>query len=155
MPEKNGGGDTPKTPDTDASIQPPPQPPGNQNPPAPPPDDNSHNNQARITELEQETRGGERWLIGIGIATMVINTGIALIYLGQLLQMRKATRAAALGAYSACLSAQVSRSVLTQTQVAESDAHASAVATVYQAMSATESERAEMQLSLGKPEIRV
>ena len=88
MPEDESRNDASKEPDSNASIQPPRQPPGNQNPPAPPPDNNSRNNQSTIAELEQDIRGGERWLIGIGIATILVNIGIGLVYWGQLIQMR-------------------------------------------------------------------
>jgi uncharacterized membrane protein len=44
-------------------------------------------------ELEKDIREGERWLIRIGIASVVINLIIACIYYGQLTQMRLATEA--------------------------------------------------------------
>src|SRR5579862_1546797 len=54
----------------------------------------AQNESTTIGSLEQDIRGGERWLIGIGIATLLINSIIALIYWGQLKQMTEATRAA-------------------------------------------------------------
>lgn len=77
----------------------------------------------------------------------------AAIAASQLRQMKIATQASQTAAYAACVSAQISRNVLLEAQSAEADAHESAVATIYQAMAATESERAEMQMFLGKPEI--
>jgi Sec-independent protein translocase protein TatA len=48
----------------------------------------------RASSLAKGSTNGERWLIGIGIATLLINSAIALIYFGQLKEMRKATEAA-------------------------------------------------------------
>jgi Sec-independent protein translocase protein TatA len=48
----------------------------------------------RASRLAKGTTNAERWLIGIGIATLLINSAIALIYFGQLKEMRKATDAA-------------------------------------------------------------
>jgi hypothetical protein len=42
-------------------------------------------------KLEKDIRSGELWLIGISAASVVLNAVIALIYYGQLRQMRKAT----------------------------------------------------------------
>jgi len=53
------------------------------------------------TDIERDIRSGERWLIGIGVATLVINTIIALIYYGQLKEMRKATQYAGVAAKAA------------------------------------------------------
>lgn len=44
-------------------------------------------------KLEEDIKVGERWLIGIGIASILINILIAWIYWGQLGEMRKATQA--------------------------------------------------------------
>ncbi len=55
-------------------------------------DQHDDRNSAAV-QLEKDIRGGEKWLIGIGVATLLINSGIALIYLSQLQQMRIATQA--------------------------------------------------------------
>jgi hypothetical protein len=84
---------------------------------------NGEPNDAR--ELREDIRSGERWLIGLGIATVVINSAIALIYLGQLRQMRKATAAsrdAANAATSAATTADQTLKHMVATDKATSDA---------------------------------
>jgi hypothetical protein len=68
-------------------------------------------------------------------------------------EIQRQTKATEQSAYAACIGTKISQQLLLQTQIAEADAHGAAAAAVYQAMAATESERAEMQLILGKPEI--
>jgi hypothetical protein len=48
----------------------------------------------KTIQLEKDIRSGERWLIGISAAGVILNFIIALIYYGQLQQMRKSTNAA-------------------------------------------------------------
>lgn len=55
----------------------------------------------RASRLAKGATNGERWLIGIGIATLLINSAIALIYFGQLKEMRKATDAATVASQTA------------------------------------------------------
>ena len=69
---------------------PPARPPADQAPP--PADSDPINNQTATSEL-RSIRRGEGWLIGVGIATLIVNSIIACIYLGQLEQMRRATEA--------------------------------------------------------------
>lgn len=54
----------------------------------------SENKQPTSTKLEEDIRSGERWLIGINSFSVIMTIVIALIYWGQLCQMKKATRAA-------------------------------------------------------------
>jgi len=72
------------------------------------------NNQA--IKLEQDIRNGERWLIGIGTAGVVLSVVIALIYFGQLREMRKATRASAKAADAAVSAANIARDTLQETR---------------------------------------
>jgi hypothetical protein len=46
-----------------------------------------------VKELEKDIKAGEGWLIRISAAAVILNAVIALIYYGQLKEMRKATRA--------------------------------------------------------------
>ena len=52
------------------------------------------NEESKAIEIEKDIRSGERWLIGISAAGVVLNVVIALIYYGQLREMRKSTNAA-------------------------------------------------------------
>jgi hypothetical protein len=65
----------------------------------------------KSTKLEQEIRSGEVWLIRITFASVVVNLIIASIYYGQLIQMRKATKAA----QDAARAAQVASCVASDT----------------------------------------
>jgi hypothetical protein len=56
-------------------------------------------------------------------------------------------------AYAACVSAKISRNALLEAQKSDSDNHAAVLATSYQALVATESERAVIKLKLGSPVI--
>jgi len=59
------------------------------------PDSPPSSNQAEdVQKLEKDIRTGEHWLIRIGAAGVIMNVVIALIYFGQLKEMRKATQAA-------------------------------------------------------------
>jgi hypothetical protein len=52
------------------------------------------NEQNAATKLEQDIRSGERWLIGINSALLVVTVIIACIYYGQLCQMKRAVNQA-------------------------------------------------------------
>jgi len=58
-----------------------------------------------VKELENDIKAGEWWLIRIGVAGIVMNAVIALIYFGQLREMRKATRASEKAAIAAASAA--------------------------------------------------
>jgi hypothetical protein len=95
MPDENDS----NTPSTDPERQPLSQ--GPVTPTAP--HQNEYGEQAKsgtenkdnktIRELEKDIRTGERWLIRIGAASVIMNVVIALIYFGQLKEMQRATRA--------------------------------------------------------------
>src|SRR5271166_25786 len=93
MPEENDGENASGEPKSESPITAQIQPTGNQNIPTKTAHDDSGNDKDETAELAREIRGGEKWLIGIGIATLLINSVIALIYWGQLKEMRKATSA--------------------------------------------------------------
>lgn len=96
MPDTADGGNVPEQKEGDPPVQPEPNAAGDHKKPAETGKSNSAKEEnSATTNLEKDIRTGERWLIGIGIASVVINTAIALIYWGQLVQMRKATKAAA------------------------------------------------------------
>jgi hypothetical protein len=54
-----------------------------------------------VVKLEKDIKTGERWLIKIGAAGVIMNVVIALIYYGQLREMRKSTNAATSAAETA------------------------------------------------------
>ena len=93
MPEQNSSNEIAGEPGGESPVQPPRQPPGNRNPPSPPANGNPGQNNNESKNLEKDIRTGERWLVGIGIATVLVNIGIGSIYYGQLKQMRIATEA--------------------------------------------------------------
>jgi hypothetical protein len=67
------------------------------------------------SETKQELeliRSGERWLIGIGAAGVIMNVVIAIIYFGQLKEMRTATRASAKAADASTVAAGAAQSQL-------------------------------------------
>jgi len=155
MPEQESIGSTTDKPKTDTSVQVPLDQLGNQNPPIQPSDNNASDNRATVVKLEKDIKSGEGWLIGIGIVTILVNIGIGLVYLGQLSQMRKATNAAALGAYIACENAQIARSTLLELQAGGIDTHGFAVASTYEAMAATQAESATITVTLRPEPIQV
>lgn len=55
---------------------------------------NSSKEDSKATQLQEDIRSGERWLIGISLASVIMNIVIAVIYYGQLCQMKEATEAA-------------------------------------------------------------
>lgn len=92
MPEESGSQQIGWQPHTQAPVQPPPQPPSNQSPPNPPGGDDPEGDKATAKKLEDIAKG-ERWLIGIGIAGVLVNLLLGSIYYQQLTQMRVATEA--------------------------------------------------------------
>ncbi len=93
MPEEKSGEYVGGEPIAKTSAQAPIQSNGGQSVPTLSTDHKSDDNENDTVQLQKYIRRGEKWLIGIGIATVLINTGIALIYLSQLKQMRIATEA--------------------------------------------------------------
>lgn len=111
----------------------------------------SDKNQCAIVNIERDIRGGEKWLIGIGIATVLINSVIALIYWGQLRrmndtyqQMQQQTKASSWSAYWACLNSQGA-------QRAANDSNAMANAAIEQAAAGIETERAAVFITTSFP----
>ena len=92
MTDADGSGEVGGEPKAQASVEIPPQPPADQNPPAQPAENDPKPDQTKSAEHEQIKRA-EHWLIGIGIATILVNLGLGLIYYQQLTQMRAATEA--------------------------------------------------------------
>jgi hypothetical protein len=140
MPVENGGKDVQDKPSGEAGGPPPK--PANPNPKC---------NESGTEKLEKEIEKGEWWLIRIGVATLLINTVIALIYWGQLNQMRiatteatKATHSAVWSAYWSCLSSQTAQNVFAQSQTSADDSHAMAAAAIEQAAAEMQSERANL-----------
>lgn len=84
------------------------------------------------TQLEQDIKRGERWLIGVGFAAVAVNIGIGIVYYSQLKQMRNATQASQLSAYAACVNAQIARATLLETQREEALTRAAVVAAMLQ-----------------------
>jgi hypothetical protein len=67
-------------------------------------------------ETLEQIRIGERWIIGIGVASVIMNIVIAFIYYGELKEMRKATVAAVAAAGAAKKAAEVADSTFKNQQ---------------------------------------
>lgn len=89
MPDENGGEDIQGKPDRELIGT-----------PSPPTDVDAAQNESTTVKLEQDIKRGEWWLIRIGVATVVINTVIGLIYYRQLREMQKVTSVATQSAVS-------------------------------------------------------
>jgi hypothetical protein len=100
------------------------------------------------SQVLEEMRAGEWWLIGINGALLIATIVISCIYYHQLEEMRKATTATQQAAYASCVGAQVSRSALMEATQAGIDAHSSALASTYQTLVATEAEEANIVPSI-------
>lgn len=94
MPEEQDRNSATEEPNSDAGIWRPGQPPADPSAPPQPSGENPNSNEGTTRKLEEDIKSGEKWLIGIGIASLLINSIIAWIYWGQLREMRKATEAA-------------------------------------------------------------
>lgn len=81
-------------PHTETSIDAPAQSYEAQNPPPQLTDNLHQDNQCEATSPEGKPRSEKNWSNRIGVATLLINTFICIIYWGQLRQMKKATEAA-------------------------------------------------------------
>jgi hypothetical protein len=92
MPEEKASQGVEEEPPRGSISQPPSQPPSSQDPPAQPADGN-HGQGLGSSQNMQGIKIGERVLILIGIATVLVNLGIWHTYSGQLDQMRTATEA--------------------------------------------------------------
>jgi hypothetical protein len=121
---------------------------GSQNPPTTPADDDGPNDKDESAELKKIARG-ERWLIGTGIASVLVTAGLGYIYNLQLGQMRKSTHAAEVAAYASCVASQISSEALIQSIQSGRDAHDASVASTYQTIVATKAEAAYVYPFLG------
>jgi hypothetical protein len=106
-------------------------------------------------QLGKDLRTGERWIIVINGAGVILSVIIAMIYWGQLKEMRKATRASASSAYAACENAQIARSTLLEIQSGRTDAHGVAVSSIYQGIAATQSQSAALTPFIDPLNLRV
>ncbi len=109
MPEEKSGEYVGGEPIGKTSAQAPIQSRGDHEVPSQATDHNSDDNENSTVQPRKYITGGERWFIGIGIATVLINTGIALIYWSQLKQMRIATEASTQAVHLASKTLKVSQ----------------------------------------------
>jgi hypothetical protein len=149
MPEENSGNDVNRQPDDNSKSQPPVADPASQNPPSEPRKQNPRQQEAdAIGKLEKDVKTGERWLIGIGILTLLVNIGIAKIYYGQLTEMQRATKATEQAAYAACAGSQIARASLVESMIVGQDTHTASVANIYQTMVATQTQEAHISIKI-------
>jgi hypothetical protein len=94
MPDQDSAKKIGDEPDKQSAMQSPVQLPGNESVPAASTNAATEHKESETEKLERDIRSGEKWLIGIGIASIAVNLIIAAIYYGQLGEMRKATEAA-------------------------------------------------------------
>jgi hypothetical protein len=104
------GNSMPDEEPTDSASERPPEEPlagsngqggSNQNPPPNIDEGSTPDDQGRTERLERDIRTGERWLIGVTAAGVIVNIFIACFYYSQLGQMREATEAATKSANAA------------------------------------------------------
>lgn len=141
MPVETGGNSIGGNPEGHPPTETPIQSPGNQ---AIPPDTtNPHANQDQTAfiNIEKDIKSGEKWLIGIGIATILVNVIIACIYYGQLKEMRKATQATT-------DAVRVARDTLTATQNANAQQALDNAAAAVQAKAAADANSVQSTKSL-------
>ena len=72
--------------------------------------------ESKATKIEKDIRTGERWLIVITAVGVLLSAVIAVIYYGQLKEMRKATHASQKSADAATRAADIANDTLTNTQ---------------------------------------
>jgi hypothetical protein len=85
-----------------------------------------------VIKLEEDIKTGEQWLIKIGAAGVIMNVVIALIYFGQLKEMRAATRASEKAANAAASAADTADKTLKEIRAGGTDTHELAQAAVNQ-----------------------
>ena len=90
MPEENHGECTIATPNANASPDIRSQDGGDEGLSAVPIQAKSQKDNPRTAELARGIKSGEKWLIGLGILTLAVNTSIAFIYIDQLKAMQRA-----------------------------------------------------------------
>lgn len=99
-----------------APGQPPAESGGSQDPPSQSVRCSTDGDENETRSLAKQIRGGEKWLIGIGVATLAINSIIALIYYCQLGEMRKAAIASGQAAGAATDAATSAQKALDQSR---------------------------------------
>lgn len=124
MPVEQDGEDVGGTPNRQSSGNAEIEPPRDKREPSKSTQRNGNQDEQIIASIEKEIKAGEKWLIGIGIASVFINTIIALIYIAQLGQMRKATQASSSASETAVeqLMTQQSQFDRTMTQIVDQTA---------------------------------
>jgi hypothetical protein len=98
-------------------------------------------------DLAAAVRKGEGWLIGINGLALCASIGIGIIYILQLCEMRKVTKASESAAYAACVSAKIARSTLQEIQAGGTDSHNLAAGSILQAAAVTRAEAAQIKIS--------
>ena len=116
MPDQKNSSEIGGKPESQSAMQPQAKLSGDQNIPSNPTSQITNNQKSEAQKLEEDIRSGERWLIGIGIGSVIINTIIALIYWGQLKEMKKATDAATRSANAAIDAVQIAKETLGSSQ---------------------------------------
>jgi hypothetical protein len=128
MPDEQNGDSETADPARDSSVKPPAiKSAGQQQPLTESTHANAKQEENETAKLEKDIRTGERWIIGLGIATLIVNIVIASIYYGQLKQMRKATEATGIAAAAAQESSRTAKETLTEVQKGGTDTHELAV----------------------------
>ena len=110
MAEENNGEDAAREPNGETTADAQIHASGNQDIPPATANDNAKADQGETAKLAREIRSGEKWLIEIGIATVLINSVIGLIYWGQLKAMQKSTDASVIAANASKKSADAATS---------------------------------------------
>ena len=91
------------------------------------------------------------WIQAVLAVIGVVTIGVYWLQLRQMTlatyESAQATRAAEEAAYQSCIGAQISRSALIEAQSGDSDSHAAAMASMYQAIAAMRSETAAFEVS--------
>src|ERR1035438_8087110 len=94
MPDEESGNTKPNDPDHNTLVESNlPRVPVEQEHERTPQNPHADCNKNKTRDIQEDIRSGERWLIGIGIASVFVNLMIANFYYGQLTQMRVATEA--------------------------------------------------------------
>lgn len=93
MPDKESAQNGDQGENGDPLIEPAGDPGGNQQPPRAPLNNPAPGQEGDANNLEHDIRVAEYWLIGVGIASVVVNILIGYVYWQQLSQMRIATEA--------------------------------------------------------------
>jgi hypothetical protein len=116
MQNEGEGNQPPANPENQTPPEFPPEPGRQQNEMRQNPQDAPHDQQPETIQLQRDIRSGEIWLIMLNAILIVINSIVAVIYYGQLVQMREATKAAKDSAVAAQSAANTASATLTNQQ---------------------------------------